>query len=300
MKFLLPIVFLFGVCFVVFPQNSGLPISIETRTSSNNGNSLSELIIIPYWSDEVSSELALRMLSNSEIGAALSNDPKSLLATEYKRWEAELLLMRRTISLGGNTSFNTAAGLEWWNEDELERGYFAFGGDAQLMANQTKINYFLPVISGGFETRFGSFQLSDSCSYSPFFYYMLDQTVAIQPLVAGQYSQAVDGLGKTLLSNELRASFFNIFNISWYFDLTLLDFPFLRLGSNEGVATFYPDTNSSKSINHTVMAGLSLPIGDAIRLLIQVGKNFSKAVDLEQDTEIESQSFVWEASLSLR
>lgn len=285
---------------MAFPQSNNLPISIETRTSSNDGNSLSEIIIIPTWSETASSELTLRMLTDNKIGTALSNDPKSLLATEYERWEAEAILIKRTIRLGNHTSFSAAVGLDWWNENELERGYFAFGGDAQLMANQTRINYFLPVLSGGFETKIGSFQLYDSCSYSPLFYYVLDQTVAIQPLVDGQYSQSVTGWGKTIFSNELRASLFNIVNFSWYFDLTKIDFPFLRLGSNEGVASFYPDTSSSKSLNHKLMAGLSLPIGNNARMLVQIGKNFSTAIDLEQDTEINSQTFVWEASLSLR
>lgn len=172
MKFLLLQVFLlFGICFMGFPQNTGLPISIETRTSSNDGNSLSEIIIIPSWSDVSSSELTLRMLTDNKIGTALPSDPKSLLATEFERWETELMLMKRTIRLGSNTSFSAAVGLDWWNEYELERGYFAFGGDAQLMANQTRINYFLPVLSGGFETKIGLFQLWDSCSYSPLFYY---------------------------------------------------------------------------------------------------------------------------------
>jgi hypothetical protein len=281
-------------------QQNSLPISVEINSSSNGSNSVSELILTPRWSNSLGSSVQIRRIADTTLGTALPSDPKSLLATKYERWEAELIPLKIAISIGDGNSAGLEMGLSWWNEYQLEQGYFAFNGDAQLLANQSKINYFVPAVGLSFDLKFGALRVFEACSFSPAFYYLLDQTIAIQPLVDGQSNQNVDGIGKIIFSNEIRLVANGIFLASWYFDYTKLDFPFLRLGVSDNTPTFYPVSYLSSVINHRIMAGFSLPIGGVTRLVVQVGKNFNISNDLENDITLKNDTFVWQFALSLR
>lgn len=297
------ILFLGIVCITVrvFSQTSSLPITVETHTSSDGSRNRTELVVTPVWSPTLSSSLVMRKVGDASMGPALDSDPKSLLAVQFDRWEAELTLMRRKVSfLNGNLAADGSLGFAWWNEHEIQKGYFSFGGTAELMAEDTRINYFIPVIGTGLNLRLGSIVIEDNFWISPLFYYTMNQSIAIQPLVYDQYEQTVAGWGKVMLGNGLRMNAFGIFNLSWFYDLTLLDFPFLKLGILDGSATFYPVRNPAMTIGHKILAGFSLPINERTALVVQAGKNFSTAKDIQNDISIYDSTFVWEAALTLR
>jgi hypothetical protein len=303
MKYLVLIILLFFVTQgVAFAQDdSKLPISVETRTFSDGARGISEIVVIPHWSPVVSSEFAIRRVSDTAMGPAIDSDPKTLLAVQYSRWEAELQLFKERTSLFKDAvGAGLSLGFGWWNENELQKGYFSFGGDAQLMADSTRINYFIPILGGNLDARLGKISISDECWYTPVFYYSMNQSIAIQPLVDQQYTQTVQGWGKMMVGNDFRIDAFGFLNLSWQFDLTLLDFPFLKLGSDGGVATFYPSKSPAETINHKLMAGFSLPFGNQVLLIVRAGANFSTAINIDTDISIEKKSFVWEAALSFK
>jgi hypothetical protein len=277
------------------------PINIEMKTSSNGGQAETSLSLIPAWSDRCNSRIGITLLEDSSIGPALDSDPKSLLASQNSTWKTSLTLLEGKAELiPGRFALGASLGAEWWNEDELEQGYFAFGGDAQLMANSTRINYFLPVIGAAVELKLLQASLRNAAWYSPFFYYLLDQTVAIQPLVDGQFSQSVGGWGKTIFVNQLDLSILSWLDFGWYFNLTLLEFPFLKLGVKDNSPTFYQQSNPARSIENRITAGIRIPFGEKVSMNVRAGKNFIISTDLENDISVEDDYFVWEASLSLR
>lgn len=294
-------IFSFIAAFSLGAQTSGLPVIVEVLSSSDGDRSISEVNIIPNWTGAFSSGLKFTYVADTSMGPAIESDPATLLASQFDRWEANLTAFdTRTTIFKNRLSVGLSLGASWWNERELEKGYFAFGGDAQIMANSTNIQYILPVLGASLSADIGPVLLKNSIYYSPAFFYRLDQTTAIQPLVDGEYSQSVSGWGKTLLSNELEIRLFRIFQLSWEYDFAFLEFPFLKLGVKDGSATFYPASSAASAISNRVMGGLSLPINSQIRIYVLAGKSFAVSNDLESDVSVSDESFIWEASLTMR
>lgn len=294
-----------SILFTVFGSSSAFAeapsFAVSTRTYTEGPLSVSEAGIRLDWTQAVSSTITGRYNRRSGVGVAIEDDPTTLLATENSQWQGELEILAVELPLwSSGITASAGTSIAWWREDSLEKGYFALGGDAQIFANKLDIDYYMPIAEAGLEFRSSILEAWESLRYTPIFFYNLKQVAALKPFIAEQYSQNVGGTGDLIISNELRARLLRIFDIDWLFETSEMEFPFLALGSRNGVNGFYQSPSRARVIKHRITGGLSLDVGRGSILTARVGKVFTESSNLTTGVSMTDNDFVWDLFLTIR